>query len=232
MSINAPATSPAVVRDRGAMNPWILAVVVTVPTFMEGLDTSIANVALRHIAGGLSAAESDSEWVITSYLASNAIVLPLSGWLSTTFGRRNFFLTSVACFTISSGLCGMATSLEQLIAFRLLQGLAGGGLQPSTQGVLLDTFPLEKQGSAMTLFAIGTLIAPILGPTLGGWITDNYDWRWIFYINLPVGTLAAFFCYALLEDPDYLKALRAERMSRPIRFDYVGLVLIAVGLGC
>src|SRR4051812_17182183 len=228
----AAAPAPAVAGTRPAVNPWVLAIVVTVPTFMEVLDTSIANVALRHIAGGLSAAANDSEWIITSYLASNAIVLPLSGWLSLTFGRRNYFLASVVLFTISSGLCGMATSLEQLITFRLLQGLAGGGLQPTSQGVLLDTFPLEKQGSAMTLFAIGTLIAPILGPPLGGWITDNYDWRWIFYINLPVGTLAAFFCYALLEDPDYLKALRAERMSRPIRFDYVGLVLIAVGLGC
>src|SRR4051812_11883009 len=228
----AAAPAPAVAGTRPAVNPWALAMIVTVPTFMEVLDTSIANVALRHIAGGLSAAENDSEWVITSYLASNAIVLPLSGWLSTTFGRRNYFLTSVLLFTISSGLCGMATSLEQLIVFRLLQGLAGGGLQPSTQGVLLDSFPPEKQGSAMTLFGIGVLIAPILGPTLGGWITDNYSWRWIFYINLPVGALAFLLCYALLEDPDYLKTLHAERLSRPIRFDYAGLGLLVVGLGC
>src|SRR6478609_3566776 len=137
-------------RQRVGAGPWLVAMAVTVPTFMEVLDTSIANVALRHIAGGLSAAANDSEWVITSYLASNAIVLPLSGWLSSTFGRRNYFLVSVALFTVSSGLCGMATSLEQLIAFRLLQGIAGGGLQPCTQGVLLDSFPPEKQGSAMT----------------------------------------------------------------------------------
>src|SRR3954447_11858022 len=230
--MSSVSAAPDAALARRGVSPWILAVVVTVPTFMEVLDTSIANVALRHIAGGLSAAENDSEWVITSYLASNAIVLPLSGWLSMTFGRRNYFLASVVLFTISSGLCGMATSLEQLIAYRLLQGLAGGGLQPTTQSVLLDSFPLEKQGSAMTLFAIGTLIAPILGPTLGGWITDNYSWRWIFYINLPVGTVALLLCYALLEDPDYLKALRAERLSRPIRFDFIGLALIAVGLGC
>src|SRR4051812_41149251 len=227
----AAAPAPAVAGTRPAVNPWALAMIVTVPTFMEVLDTSIANVALRHIAGGLSAAENDSEWVITSYLASNAIVLPLSGWLSVTFGRRNYFLASVFLFTISSGLCGMATSLEQLVAFRLLQGLAGGGLQPGTQGVLLDSFPQEKQGSAMTLFGIGVLIAPILGPTLGGWITDNYSWRWIFYINLPVGAVAFLLCYALLEDPDYLKALRADRWSRPIRFDYAGLGLIVLGLG-
>ena len=162
---------------------------------MEVLDTTIANVALRYIAGGLSAAVDDSEWVITSYLAANAIILPISGWLSAHLGRRNYFLLSIAVFTLTSGLCGMATSLGQLILFRVLQGLAGGGLQPSSQGVLLDAFPPEKQGTAMTLFGIAALFAPVVGPTLGGWITDKYSWRWIFLINLPVGLLAFAACY-------------------------------------
>jgi len=213
-----------------AVNPWLIAVAVTVPTFMEVLDTSIANVALRYIAGGLSAASNDSEWVITSYLAANAIILPISGWLSTFFGRRRYFLLSVAGFTISSLLCGMATNLESLILFRILQGIAGGGLQPCTQGVLLDSFPREKQGAAMTVFAVATLIAPILGPTLGGWITDNYTWRWIFFINVPAGLLALAMCAAVLDDPPYLKAQRAEFLRKPIRFDYVGLGLIVLGL--
>jgi DHA2 family multidrug resistance protein len=215
---------------RPAINPWLIALAVTVPTFMEVLDTSIANVALRYISGGLSAASNDGEWVITSYLAANAIVLPLSGWLSTYLGRRRYFLLSVAGFTISSLLCGLATNLESLIVFRILQGLSGGGLQPGTQGVLLDSFPKEKQGAAMTLFAVATLIAPILGPTLGGWITDNYSWRWIFFINVPTGLAALAMCSAVLKDPPYLKAQRAEFLSKPIRFDYIGLGLITLGI--
>jgi DHA2 family multidrug resistance protein len=215
---------------RKSVNPWLVAVAVTVPTFMEVLDTSIANVALRYIAGGLSAASSDSEWVITSYLAANAIVLPLSGWLSTFLGRRRYFLISVAGFTLSSLLCGTATNLESLILFRILQGIAGGGLQPCTQGVLLDSFPKEKQGAAMTVFAIATLIAPILGPTLGGWITDNYSWRWIFFINVPTGVVALVMCWLLVWDPDYLRAQRTEFFRKPIRFDFVGLGLIVIGL--
>ena len=158
---------------------------------MEVLDTTIANVALRYIAGGLSAPATDSEWVITSYLAANAIILPISGWLAARLGRRNYFLLSIAIFTHRLGLCGMATSLEQLIVFRVLQGLAGGGLQPSSQGILLDAFPPEKQGAAMTLFGIAALLAPVVGPTLGGYITDNYGWRWIFYLNIPVGIARA-----------------------------------------
>src|SRR2546429_574209 len=195
--------------SRPAINPWFVAAAVVVPTFMEVLDTTIANVALRYIAGGLSAAVTDAEWVITSYLAANAIILPISGWLSAHLGRRNYFLLSIAVFTLASALCGLATSLGQIILFRVLQGLAGGGLQPSSQGVLLDSFPPEKQGQAQTLFGVAALLAPIVGPTLGGWLVVNYDWRWIFLINVPVGLLALLAAYALVQDPDYLKKERA-----------------------
>src|SRR5947208_2704588 len=184
-------------RSGGATNPWVIAAVVVVPTFMEVLDTTIAVVALRYIAGGLSATVDDGEWVITSYLAANAIILPITGWLIAHLGRRNYFLLSIAVFTLASALCGMATSLDQLIVYRVVQGLAGGGLQPSSQGVLLDAFPVEKQGVAMTLFGLAALLAPVVGPTLGGWITDSYSWRWVFYINVPVGLLAFGACYAL-----------------------------------
>src|SRR5437763_13610455 len=173
-----PETRVPTPESRRRVGPWLIAVAVLVPTFMEVLDTTIANVALRYIAGGLSAAVTDSEWVITSYLAANAIVLPISGWLSSHLGRRNYFLLSIAVFTVASALCGMATSLERIILFRVLQGLAGGGLQPSSQGILLDSFPPEKQGSAQSMFALAALIAPVVGPTLGGWIVVNYDWRW------------------------------------------------------
>jgi MFS transporter, DHA2 family, multidrug resistance protein len=211
-----------------AVNPWIVAVAVVIPTFMEVLDTTIANVALRHIAGGLSAAVTDGEWVITSYLAANAIILPISGWLSIRLGRRNYFLLSILVFTIASALCGMATSLGVLIFSRVLQGLAGGGLQPSSQGVLLDAFPKEKQGAAQTVFGIAALLAPVIGPTLGGYITDNYGWRWVFYINIPVGLLALFMCNAVVSDPDYLKAQRAEARKQHRPFDTLGLSLLAI----
>src|SRR5437867_3533294 len=207
--MSSVAVTPAAV-SRPAINPWFVAVAVVIPTFMEVMDTTIANVALRYIAGGLAAAVTDSEWVITSYLAANAIILPISGWLSAHLGRRNYFMLSIAVFTLASALCGMATSLEQIILFRVLQGLAGGGLQPSSQGVLLDRFPPEKQGAAQTLFGVAALLAPIVGPTLGGYLTVNYDWRWIFYINLPVGALALVMAYVLVDDPDYLKQQRTE----------------------
>lgn len=207
-------------------NPWLIAVAVVVPTFMEVLDTTIANVALRYIAGGLSAAETDSEWVITSYLAANAIVLPMTGWLATHVGRRRYFLLSIALFTAASVLCGMATNLGMLIAFRILQGLAGGGLQPCSQGILLDTFPSEKQGTAQTLFGVAALIAPVLGPTLGGWITDQYSWRWIFFINLPVGAFAWVMCARLVRDPEYLRRKFEDSKRSPIRFDSIGLSLL------
>ena len=220
------ALSPS--RSRADVNPWLVAAIVIMPTFMEVLDTTIAVVALRYIAGGLSATVDDGEWVITSYLAANAIILPITGWLSARLGRRNYFLLSIAVFTLSSGLCGMATSLGQLIFFRVLQGLAGGGLQPSSQGVLLDAFPVEQQGIAMTLFGLAALLAPVVGPTLGGWITDSYSWRWVFYINVPVGLLAYGACYALLRDPDYLVKQRMELRKEPLRFDTLGLSLLVI----
>src|SRR5262245_33308822 len=210
------------------INPWIVAVAVVIPTFMEVLDTTIANVALNYIAGGLAASAADKTWVITSYLAANATILPISGWLSAYFGRRNYFLMSIAIFTIASALCGMASSLGEIILFRVIQGLAGGGLQPSSQGVLLDTFPPEKQGTAKTMFGIAALIAPIVGPTLGGWLCVNYNWRWIFLINVPVGIVALIAAYALVDDPDYLKKEKAELRSRPLNFDYLGLGLLVL----
>jgi MFS transporter, DHA2 family, multidrug resistance protein len=172
MSAGAIGLPPA----RRIVSPWLIAVAVVIPTFMEVLDTTIANVALRYIAGGLSSPATDSEWVITSYLAANAIILPISGWLAVRLGRRNYFLISIALFTLASALCGMAVNLEMLIAFRVMQGLAGGGLQPSSQGILLDAFPPEKQGTAMTIFGMAALLAPVVGPTLGGYITDNWLW--------------------------------------------------------
>src|SRR5271154_3967256 len=195
---------------------------------MEVLDTTIAVVALRYIAGGLSATVDDGEWVLTSYLAANAVILPITGWLSAHLGRRNYFLLSIAIFTLASALCGTATSLTQLIVFRVVQGLAGGGLQPSSQGVLLDAFPVEKQGIAMTLFGLAALLAPVVGPTLGGWITDSYSWRWVFYINVPVGLLAYGACYALLRDPDYLVKERKELRRQPFHFDSIGLSLLVI----
>jgi MFS transporter, DHA2 family, multidrug resistance protein len=213
-------------RSSAAANPWLVAAVVVVPTFMEVLDTTIAVVALRYIAGGLSATVDDGEWVLTSYLAANAVILPITGWLSAHLGRRNYFLMSIAVFTVGSALCGMAGSLGQLILFRIVQGLAGGGLQPSSQAVLLDAFPREKQGVAMTLFGLAALLAPVAGPTLGGWLTDQYEWRWVFLINVPIGLVAFAGCYALLRDPDYLTKERAELKKRPFHFDSVGLSLL------
>jgi DHA2 family multidrug resistance protein len=227
MTTNSQAPNSA-----SRFGPWLIAIAVLVPTFMEVLDTTIANVALRYIAGGLSAAVTDSEWVITSYLAANAVVLPISGWLSQYLGRRNYFLLSIAIFTLASVLCGLATSLEQMILFRVIQGLAGGGLQPSSQGILMDSFPKEKQGTALTLFGIAALIAPIVGPALGGWLCVNHDWRWIFLINVPVGVVALVASYVLVRDPEYLKEERAELRRQPLRFDYIGLGLLALVLSC
>jgi len=212
---------------RPAVNPWIIAIVVTLATFMEVLDTSIANVALPHIAGSLSAGQDESTWVLTSYLVSNAIVLPLSGWASSVIGRKRFYMGCVALFTVSSFLCGLAPNLGMLIVFRILQGAGGGGLQPSEQAILADTFPPAKRGMAFAVYGMAVVLAPAIGPTLGGWITDNYSWRWIFYINVPIGILSILLTMRLIEDPPYLKSQNKSRHG----VDYFGLGLLAVGLG-
>ena len=212
----------------GSINPWVIAVTVTLATFMEVLDTSIANVALPHIAGNLSASADESTWVLTSYLVSNAVILPLSGWLSSLLGRKRFYMGCVAIFTLSSFLCGFAASLGMLVFFRILQGVGGGGLQPSEQAILNDTFPLSKRGMAFAVYGIAVVVAPTLGPWLGGWITDNFSWRWIFYINVPVGILSLGLTYLLVSDPPYMKRIK---ISEGFRIDYIGLGLISLGLG-
>src|ERR1700685_3362773 len=212
---------------RPAVNPWIIALTVTLATFMEVLDTSIANVALPHIAGSLSAGQDESTWVLTSYLVSNAIVLPLSGWLSSIMGRKRFYMSCVALFTISSALCGLAPNLPMLILFRVLQGAGGGGLQPSEQAILADTFEPAKRGMAFAVYGIAVVMAPAIGPTLGGWITDNFNWRWIFFINIPVGIISLLLTSRLIQDPPYFK----RRKLSETRIDYMGLGFFALGLG-
>jgi len=212
----------------GTINPWVIAVTVTLATFMEVLDTSIANVALPHIAGNLSAGADESTWVLTSYLVSNAIVLPLSGWLSSLIGRKRFYMSCVALFTVSSFLCGLAPSLGVLVLFRILQGAGGGGLQPSEQAILNDTFPLAKRGMAFAVYGIAVVVAPTIGPWLGGWITDNFSWRWIFYINVPVGILSLILTSLLVSDPPYMKR---HSIKSGFRIDYIGIGLISLGLG-
>jgi DHA2 family multidrug resistance protein len=229
-----PSAAPRSVPDyfatgwTGGRNPWAIALVVTMATFMEVLDTAIANVSLPHIAGNLSVSQDESTWVLTSYLVSNAVVLPISGWLSTRFGRKRFYMTCVALFTLSSLMCGMAPSLGALIFFRVLQGIGGGGLGPSEQAILVDTFPPAKRGMAMAVYGMAVVLAPAIGPTLGGYITDNFNWRWVFFINVPVGILSLILSSRFVSDPPHLRAAR----DRAGVIDWVGLWLIATGLGC
>ena len=215
----------ATAADGTPVSAWLVAVVVSLATFMEVLDTTITNVSLSHIAGTLSASQDESTWVITSYLVANGIVLPLSGWLASVFGRKRFFMLCIAGFTLASFACGAATSLGELIIFRMIQGLAGGGLQPMQQAIILDAFPPEKRGAVFGITGITMIVAPILGPTLGGLITDNYSWRWIFFINIPVGMFAFFMVGRLVSDPEHAKAKALRHL------DGVGLGLIAIGLG-
>jgi len=212
----------------GSINPWVIAVTVTLATFMEVLDTSIANVALPHIAGNLSAGQDESTWVLTSYLVSNAIVLPLSGWLSSILGRKRFYMACVVIFTVSSFLCGLASSLGMLVLFRILQGVGGGGLQPSEQAILNDTFPLSKRGMAFAVYGIAVVVAPTIGPWLGGYITDNFSWRWIFFINVPVGIISLILTSFLVSDPPYMKR---SKFKEGFKIDYIGIGLISLGLG-
>lgn len=209
---------------RPSINPWIIACAVMLATFMEVLDTTIVAVALPHVAGSLSASTDEATWTLTSYLVSNAIILPASGWLARRFGRKRFLLACIVLFTCSSLACGLATSLGMLILARVVQGVGGGALQPLSQAILLESFPPEKRGMAMAAFALGVVVAPILGPTLGGWLTDNYTWRWAFYINIPVGVMAVVMINAFVEDPPYI------REARPGRIDAMGFGLMAVAL--
>jgi DHA2 family multidrug resistance protein len=216
---NAPGTPE--------VNPWLIGVVVSLAAFMEVLDTSIANVALPHIAGSMGASNDESTWVLTSYLVSNAIVLPISGFLVGLLGRKRFFLICITFFTVSSFLCGVAPSLGLLLLFRVMQGAFGGGLQPMTQAILADTFPPAKRGLAFALYGVTAVCAPAIGPTLGGWLTDNYSWRWIFYINVPVGILAVILVSQLVEDPPYL----IREKSRKASFDFVGFGILVIAVG-
>jgi MFS transporter, DHA2 family, multidrug resistance protein len=212
---------------RPRYNPWLIAVVVALGAFMEVLDTSIANVALPYIAGNLGSSNDESTWVLTSYLVSNAIILPISGWLAGALGRKRFFMACLGVFTVSSLLCGLAPSLGLLLFFRVLQGAGGGGLQPMAQAILADTFPPQQRGLAFALYGITAIMAPTIGPTLGGWITFNYSWRWIFFINLPVGVITWFLVRRVVEDPPYLTRLKAAG----VKLDYIGIALLALGIG-
>jgi MFS transporter, DHA2 family, multidrug resistance protein len=220
------ATISAPARWKPAANPWLIAGTVSLAAFMEVLDAAIANVALPHIAGNLGASNDQSTWVLTSYLVANAIVLPITGWLVSLFGRKRFFMTCMAIFTVSSLFCGIAPSLGFLLFFRVLQGAGGGGLQPMAQAILADTFPPEKRGLAFSIYGITAVCAPAIGPTLGGWLTDVASWRWIFLINLPVGLLALVLVYRLVEDPPQLL-----RRKGGIKLDYIGFSLLALGVG-
>ena len=219
---------PNLTEDWLPHNPWVVAGAVILAPFMEILDTSIANVALPHIAGNLSATIDESTWVLTSYLVSNAIVLPLAGWFSSLIGRKRFYIGCVILFTVTSFLCGLAPGIGSLVVFRILQGAGGGALQPIAQSILIESFPHNKRGMAMAMFGMCVVTAPIIGPTLGGWITDNYTWRWVFFINIPVGILAVFLATILIKDPPYFVR---KKISEGFRIDYIGLGLIAVGLG-
>src|SRR6266705_2286730 len=207
------------------INPWLIAVAVMSSTFMEVLDTTVVNVSLPHIAGNLSASTDEATWTLTSYLVANAIILPMTGWLASTFGRKRLLMASVTGFTTASFFCGLAPSLPFLIIFRIIQGACGGGLQPLSQAILLESFPPEKRGQAMAFWALGIVVAPMLGPVAGGWLTDNYSWRWVFYINIPIGALAIILTQLFVFDPPYLR-----RKSSGI--DYWGIGLLVLGIGC
>jgi DHA2 family multidrug resistance protein len=212
-------------------NRWAIALTVTLATFMEVLDTSIANVALPHIAGGLGASQDEATWVLTSYLVSNAVILPASAYLVSFIGRKRFYMICVAMFGISSMLCGLAPSLPFLILFRVLQGAGGGGLQPSEQAILADTFPPKQRGQAFAVYGMAVVLAPAIGPTLGGWITDNYDWRWIFFINVPIAILSLILTSRIVEDPPHIKNEVALSRKRGLNLDYTGFGLLALGFG-
>jgi DHA2 family multidrug resistance protein len=215
----------------GRFNPWLIVAIISLPTFMEVLDTSIANVSLDHIAGGLSITIDQATWVLTSYLVANAIVIPISGWLSDAIGRKRYFLISIALFTISSFVCGIAPNLTTLVIARVFQGIGGGGLAPVEQSMLVDTFPPRQRGMAMAAFAIVVVVGPVLGPTLGGWITETSSWHWVFLINVPIGIGAWILADLFVDEPKQVKDDRAKRLKGGLRIDYIGVILVALGLG-
>jgi DHA2 family multidrug resistance protein len=215
----------------GGHNPYLIAFVVSIATFMEVLDTTIANVALRHIAGGLAVGIDESTYIVTSYLVANAIVLSISGWLATVIGRKRFYMMCVTTFTLASLLCGLAWNLQSLILFRILQGLGGGGMATSEQAILADSFPPEKRGQAFAIYGIAVVVAPVVGPTLGGWITDTYTWNWVFLINVPMGLSSLFLVGTLVSEPSGAESERQKLLSKGLRVDYVGFILVAIGLG-
>src|ERR1700759_978026 len=215
----------------GGHNPYLIAGVVSIATFMEVLDTTIANVALRHIAGGLAVGIDESTYVITSYLVANAIVLSISGWLATVIGRKRFYMICVGIFTLASLLCGFSWNLQSLVLFRILQGLGGGGMATSEQAILADTFPPEKRGQAFAIYGIAVVVAPVVGPTLGGWISDTYSWHWVFLINVPMGLISLLLVGTLVNEPSGAEEERRKLLSKGLRVDYIGFALVAVGLG-
>jgi len=215
----------------GPYSPWLLVGIISIPTFMEVLDTSIANVSLDHIAGGLSITTDQATWVLTSYLVANAIIIPISGWLSDAIGRKRYFMISIALFTLSSLMCGLAPNLSTLVIARIFQGIGGGGLAPVEQSMLADTFPPRQRGMAFAAFAIVVVVGPVLGPTLGGYITETWSWHWVFLINVPIGIASFFLASIFVDEPQGIKDDRAELLKRGLRIDYIGVILIALGLG-
>ena len=229
----ATVAFPAAIEQTKAINPWLIAITVTLATFMELLDTAIANVSLPHIAGGLATSYDEATWVLTSYLVANAVVLPLSAWLSRVFGRKNYYMACVALFSLSSLMCGLAPSLGLLIFFRVLQGIAGGGLAPVEQAILVDTFPASKRAAAFALYSMAIVTAPAIGPPLGGWITDSFSWRWVFFINVPIGIISLVLTSRLLSDPpEFKREVEEARQAGRMKVDYLGILLIAVGFSC
>ncbi len=216
---------------RPRVNPWIVAMTVTLATFMEVLDSSIANVALPHIAGGLGATQDEATWVLTAYLVANAVILPAGAYMTTFIGRKKFYMICVALFGISSALCGLAPSLPLLVFFRILQGIGGGGLAPSEQAILADTFPPEKRGQAFAMYGLAVVVAPAIGPTLGGWITDNYDWRWIFFLNVPICLISLFLTSRIVEDPPYVHEQVRKSQQGGIKLDFLGFGLLGLTFG-
>jgi DHA2 family multidrug resistance protein len=232
MPVGTSALSASIDQKSG-INPWLIAITVTLATFMELLDTAIANVSLPHIAGGLATSYDEGTWVLTSYLVANAIVLPLSAWLSRVFGRKNYYMTCVALFSVSSLMCGLAPSLGLLIFFRVLQGIGGGGLAPVEQAILVDTFPPAKRAAAFALYSMAIVTAPAIGPPLGGWITDSFSWRWIFFINIPIGIVSLVLTSRIVSDPpEFKREVEAARAAGKLKIDYMGILLVAIGFAC